>query len=106
MNLDIYFYCKGVDNMNSIYEELDELIMKGDKVKLKKAIKSLKNINMKDKDGQTLLDYAIFRGNRKLVKALLFTMAVYSSGPVTSFMQNLLSLCGIKSPRLCHILAV
>ena len=39
------------NDVNSIYEELDELIMKGDKIKFKKAIKSLKNINMKDKDG-------------------------------------------------------
>ena len=51
---------------------------------------------------------AISRFSRaiKFVKALLFTMAVYSSGPVTSSMQKAPSLLLLKWPRLSHILAV
>ena len=59
------------NGIEGIYEELNMIIEDGDKTRLKEKIKSLENINIEDKDGQTLLIYAVLRGNKKLAKALL-----------------------------------
>lgn len=71
-------------SLEDTYERLNNFIIDENKKKniirwilslikangLKKFINSL-NINEQDKDGQTLLDYAVLRGNEKLVKVLL-----------------------------------